>query len=186
MSCSSQADNQRSPSAEKEATRADWAHIFLAVLPVLPLGTSTTPSDSAKIAAALRAAAAAAMARHGAELRRTAVAQWEIRLRVGDNSGAWRLVVSLPTGQTHSSCTHHQHADQCQTCCNHHRTLRETIRQSCMSFLQCWRNIDIEPKCWRCTWLTCLFCDPEKGVITGAPLSMHAMCSFQAPGNIAC
>ena len=44
------------------------------------------------------------MSRHGTDLRRTAVAQWEVRLRVNDNSGAWRLVVSLPTGQsTHNA-----------------------------------------------------------------------------------
>lgn len=39
------------------------------------------------------------LCRHGAALRRAAVAEFEVRLRVPDSSGAWRLVVSLPTGQ---------------------------------------------------------------------------------------
>ena len=39
-----------------------------------------------------------ALAHHGASLRRAAVAQWEVRLRVPDASGAWRLVISTPTG----------------------------------------------------------------------------------------
>ena len=38
------------------------------------------------------------MFRYGSALRRAAVAQFEVRLRVADNSGAWRLVVSSPTG----------------------------------------------------------------------------------------
>ena len=37
--------------------------------------------------------------RYGAALRRAAVAEFEVRLRVPDDSGAWRLVVSLPTGE---------------------------------------------------------------------------------------
>lgn len=37
--------------------------------------------------------------RYGAALRRAAVAEFEVRLRVPDTSGAWRLVVSLPTGE---------------------------------------------------------------------------------------
>ena len=41
---------------------------------------------------------AQALAHHGASLRRSAVAQWEVRLRVPDASGAWRLVISTPTG----------------------------------------------------------------------------------------
>lgn len=40
------------------------------------------------------------MARHGAQLRRAAVAQWEVRLRVPAKAAAWRVVVSLPTGDT--------------------------------------------------------------------------------------
>ena len=65
------------------------------MLPTLPLNTAT---DEARIAAALRAAGATVMARYGAALRRAAVAEWEVRLRVPDGSGAWRLVVSSPTG----------------------------------------------------------------------------------------
>ena len=38
------------------------------------------------------------LCRYGAALRRAAVAQFEVRLRVADNSGAWRLIVSSPTG----------------------------------------------------------------------------------------
>ena len=50
------------------------------------------------MAAALRTAAAALTLRHGAALRKAAVAQWEVKLRVPDKSGAWRVVVSAPTG----------------------------------------------------------------------------------------
>ena len=32
------------------------------------------------------------------EIAKAAVAQWEVRLRVPDNSGAWRVVVAAPTG----------------------------------------------------------------------------------------
>lgn len=78
-----------------EAARADWAHVFLSVLPQLPLSAI---ADEVRVAAALRAAGATVMARHGAGLRRAAVAQWEVRLPVPDASGAWRLVVSSPTG----------------------------------------------------------------------------------------
>lgn len=78
-----------------EAARADWAHVFLSVLPQLPLSTL---ADEGRVAAALRAASATMTARHGAGLRRAAVAQWEVRLPVPDSSGAWRLVVSSPTG----------------------------------------------------------------------------------------
>ena len=84
-----------SPVEKGEAARADWAHVFLSVLPTLPLNTL---ADEARIAAALRSAAATVMARYGASLRRAAVAEWEVRLRVPDGSGAWRLVVSSPTG----------------------------------------------------------------------------------------
>ena len=81
-----------------EAARADWAHVFLSVLPQLPLSAL---ADEGRIAAALRAAGATVMARYGAGLRRAAVAQWEVRLPVPDASGAWRLVVSSPTGESH-------------------------------------------------------------------------------------
>lgn len=83
--------------AEKgEAARPDWAHVFLSVLPTLPL---STVADEGRVAAALRSAGATVMARYGASLRRAAVAEWEVRLRVPDGSGAWRLVVSSPTGE---------------------------------------------------------------------------------------
>ena len=65
------------------------------MLPTLPLSVL---ADEARIAAALRSAAATVMARYGASLRRAAVAEWEVRLRVPDGSGAWRLIVSSPTG----------------------------------------------------------------------------------------
>ena len=88
------------PTAEKgEAARPDWAHVFLSVLPTLPLNAL---ADEARIAAALRSAGATVMARYGATLRRAAVAEWEVRLRVPDGSGAWRLVVSSPTGENSS------------------------------------------------------------------------------------
>ena len=45
-----------------------------------------------------RTAAASILQTHGAALRRAAVAQWEVRLRVADRSGAWRIIVSIPTG----------------------------------------------------------------------------------------
>ena len=45
-----------------------------------------------------RAAAAGIAARAGPLLRRAAVAQWEVRLRVA-SGGAWRIVASLPTGE---------------------------------------------------------------------------------------
>ena len=70
--------------------------MFLSVLPTLPLSAT---ADEARVAAALRAAGATVMARYGAALRRAAVAEWEVRLRVPDGSGAWRLVVSSPTGE---------------------------------------------------------------------------------------
>lgn len=75
--------------------KPDWAHIYLSVLSVLPLHAAR---DESRVAAALRTAAAAITARHGAALRRAAVAQWEVRLRVPDKSGAWRVVVAAPTG----------------------------------------------------------------------------------------
>ena len=75
---------------------ADWAHVFLSVLPALPLEKER---DEARISSALRSACASVMARHSAALRRAAVAQLEIRLRVPNSTGAWRLVVFTPTGQ---------------------------------------------------------------------------------------
>lgn len=72
--------------------------MYLSVLPALPLNA---PADEVRITAALRAAGATIMARYGASLRRAAVAEWEVRLPVPDASGAWRLVVSSPTGVAH-------------------------------------------------------------------------------------
>jgi acetyl-CoA carboxylase/biotin carboxylase 1 len=84
------------------AARPDWSHIYLDVLSPLPLGGA---AEESRVAAALRAAAGAITARRGAQLRRAAVAQWEIKLRVADKSGAWRVVVSAPTG--------HEGGDDC-------------------------------------------------------------------------
>ena len=75
--------------------KPDWAHVYLSVLSVLPLHSTR---DESRVAAALRAAAAAITARHSTQLRKAAVAQWEVRLRVPDKSGAWRVVVAAPTG----------------------------------------------------------------------------------------
>lgn len=80
----------------------DWAHILVSVLPVLPLNAAR--HDAALVAATLRAAAAAAVARHAAPLRDAAVAEWTIRLRTRVEPGppaaclGWRVVVSLPSG----------------------------------------------------------------------------------------
>ncbi|KAL4426359.1 hypothetical protein ABPG77_004653 [Micractinium sp. CCAP 211/92] len=77
------------------SVRPDWAHIYLSVLSALPLHS---PRDETRVASALRAAAAAITARHSTQLRKAAVAQWEVRLRVPDKTGAWRVVVAAPTG----------------------------------------------------------------------------------------
>eukprot|EP00892_Ulva_mutabilis_P004884 jgi/Ulvmu1/2768/UM014_0226.1 len=89
-------------SAQSSNGPADWVHIFVSLLPPLPLGGE---ADSAvHVAAALRAAAAQAVAHHAAALRRVAVAEWTIRIRSAAVSGAqeasrgWRVVVSLPSG----------------------------------------------------------------------------------------
>ncbi|GLC69098.1 hypothetical protein PLESTF_000789000 [Pleodorina starrii] len=78
------------------AARPDWTHLFLSVLPPLPLPPGGR--DDAKVAAALRSAAAALVARHGGALRQAAVSVWETRLRGPLREGAWRVVVSMPTG----------------------------------------------------------------------------------------
>ncbi len=84
------------PAAGREGSvRPDWAHIYLSVLSALPLHS---PHDETRVASALRAAAAAITARHSTQLRKAAVAQWEVRLRVPDKTGAWRVVVAAPTG----------------------------------------------------------------------------------------
>jgi hypothetical protein len=78
---------------------ADWAHIFLSVLPQLPLNVEA--SEAPAVATALRAAAAAATSRHAEALRLAGVAEWTIRLRsCADTAtdGEWRVIVSLPSG----------------------------------------------------------------------------------------
>ena len=66
-------------------------------VPVCPTAIAAQrAADEGCVAAALRAAGATVMARHGAT---AAVAQWEVRLLVPDASGAWRLVLSSPTGK---------------------------------------------------------------------------------------
>lgn len=75
--------------------KADWAHIFFNVLP--PLDALTT-GDPARVATALRGAAARVLSRHAVALRTAAVAEWEVRLRVGNSSGAWRVRATMPTG----------------------------------------------------------------------------------------
>jgi hypothetical protein len=80
----------------------DWAHIFVSMLPPLPLQVSQ--HDVAHVAATLRAAAAAAVSRHAEALRHAAVAEWTIRLRTRLDPAAraespgWRVTVSLPSG----------------------------------------------------------------------------------------
>lgn len=54
--------------------------------------------EEAKVAAALRAATAALLAKHNGAIRSAGVSCWEFRLRVPDASGAWRVVASCPTG----------------------------------------------------------------------------------------
>jgi acetyl-CoA carboxylase/biotin carboxylase 1 len=78
------------------AARPDWSHIYLDVLTPLPLGAA---QDESRVAAALRAAAASITAKCSAQLRRAAIAQWEVKLRVSDKTGsAWHVIVSVPTG----------------------------------------------------------------------------------------
>eukprot|EP00884_Botryococcus_braunii_P014175 jgi/Botrbrau1/22759/Bobra.0132s0090.2 len=84
-----------STKGSKDSHKADWAHIYLSVLPTLPLGSS---ADEAAVIAALKAGAASITSKHSTLLRKAAVAQWEIRFRVTDSTGAWRLVASSPTG----------------------------------------------------------------------------------------
>jgi len=77
----------------------DWAHVYLTVLPPLPLGAPAADAAAgARVAAALKGAAAALLAAHGPAVRRVGLAQWEVRLRTADGGGAWRVVVASPTG----------------------------------------------------------------------------------------
>lgn len=70
-------------------------HVFLSVLSPLPLNN---PRDTLKVAGALRGAAAGVGAKLSAQLRQARVAHWEVKIRTPDHSGAWRVVVSTPTG----------------------------------------------------------------------------------------
>jgi acetyl-CoA carboxylase / biotin carboxylase 1 len=73
----------------------DWSHIFIDVLSALPLGS---PEEESHVAASLRAAAASITARASGALCKAAVAQWEVKFRVPSTAGAWRVVVSVPSG----------------------------------------------------------------------------------------
>ncbi|KAG2485379.1 hypothetical protein HYH03_015868 [Edaphochlamys debaryana] len=81
------------------AARPDWTHLFVSVLPPLPLPPGGR--DDGRVAAALRSAAAALAARHGGALRAAAVSVWETRLRGPLREAGWRVVVSMPTGHEH-------------------------------------------------------------------------------------
>jgi acetyl-CoA carboxylase/biotin carboxylase 1 len=80
--------------------------------------------EQSRVAAALKAGAASTASKCGAQLRKAGVAQWEVKLRVGNHKGgdgdvasngtersprrwrgAWRVVVSVPTG--------HEAGDDC-------------------------------------------------------------------------
>ena len=76
-------------------TKPDWAHVFLTVTEPLDL---LSAQQEEQTAAALRAACADLMAKHGGQLRRAAVAQWEVRLAAAEGAPAWRVIVASPTG----------------------------------------------------------------------------------------
>jgi hypothetical protein len=78
------------------AGRADWVHMYHSVLPLLPLHHA---KEEVKVAGALRSTVAALVAKHNSAFRTAGVAVWEIRFRVPDVSGAWRVLVSCPTGE---------------------------------------------------------------------------------------
>jgi len=78
------------------ARSADWAHIYLCVLPTY-LPAAGKDFGHAEMAGALRAATAQIMLKCGSLVRRTAVSCWEMRLTAVDGS-AWRICVSLPSG----------------------------------------------------------------------------------------
>lgn len=119
--------------SEGSGVKPDWAHVYLSVLSVLPLHL---PRDEGRVAAALRAAAAAITARHAAQLRRAAVAQWEVRLRVPDKSGAWRVVVAAPTG--------HEAGEECV------EVYREAVGQDARIVYSSRHNIGGGCGLWRC------------------------------------
>lgn len=87
---------------KKNQENVDWAHVFLVVLPAVNLNVPGGDGEAHnhKVAAALRSACAAVVSRRGSQLRKASVAQWEVKLRVPDTTGAWRVVVSLPTGDS--------------------------------------------------------------------------------------
>lgn len=80
--------------------KSDWAHVFLTVTE--PLDVLSAQQEE-QTAAALRAACADLMTKHGGQLRRAAVAQWEVRLAAADGAPAWRVVVASPTGDGSNS-----------------------------------------------------------------------------------
>jgi len=65
-------------------------HIYHSVLPVLPLHQA----DEGRVAAALRSACAALVAKHNTLFRTAGVAVWEMRFRVP--GGSWRSAGVLP------------------------------------------------------------------------------------------
>ena len=101
----------RAGATKGNLTKPDWAHVFLTVTEPLAL---LSAQQEEQTAAALRAACADLMTKHGGQLRRAAVAQWEVRLAAAEGAPAWRVVVASPTGdcheeghegQTHASCS---------------------------------------------------------------------------------
>lgn len=121
-------------SAQSVSGPADWVHIFVSLLPPLPLGGEA--GSAMHVAAALRAAAAQAAGHHAAALRKAAVAEWTIRIRsevapdVQASVRGWRVVVSLPSGlfplptsklrrASPHIAMHHHNRDLCQKACQH-------------------------------------------------------------------
>ena len=78
------------------ARSADWAHIYLCVLPTC-LPAAGKDLGHAEMAGALRKATSEVLLKCGSLLRRTAVSCWELRLAAMDGT-AWRICVSLPSG----------------------------------------------------------------------------------------
>jgi len=81
---------------QSRARSADWAHIYLSVLPA-HLPAAGREVGHAEMAGALRTATAEVMQRCSSLLRNNAVSCWEMRLRAVDGT-AWRICVSLPSG----------------------------------------------------------------------------------------
>ncbi|KAK9867066.1 hypothetical protein WJX84_010484 [Apatococcus fuscideae] len=79
---------------------ADWTHIFLACIPLLPI---TDPADQQRMTAALKHAARQQMMKHRSELRQAAVGEWEIVIRAADSSCIWRLEVNQDQAYAHNS-----------------------------------------------------------------------------------